>query len=138
MSIAFGRYFDKVDSSHENKTVHLLLPIANPLRPSLYGDSHHGLCNRMTPVIVPLCLPRLDDTTTISTRLSEIRRYMTNVKQSNAPLLMTCLLSVETLIKNGSIVFETVSCVYSNVPGPTEAISLSANGTSRGYPIQRM
>ena len=141
LSIAFGRYMDALnEQGHQNyndiNNIKVLLPIGNPLRPSQYGDYHEGLCNRITPVIVPLSIPRQNNNDATSSfspihAMEEIRAYMEKVKRSNTPLFMTCLntilrplLTLEKL-KEAANCFECVSCVYSNVPGPTESISLT-------------
>lgn len=61
LSITFGRYMDALSKQghHEYDDINnlkLILPIGNPIKPSLYGDYYEGLCNRMTPVIVPFLL----------------------------------------------------------------------------------
>eukprot|EP00978_Attheya_sp_CCMP212_P005641 scaffold12632_cov52-Attheya_sp.AAC.2 len=138
LSIAFGRYMDALNQHDCDgiDSLKILLPIGNPLRPSTYGHPSDGLCNRMTPVIVPLSIPRQNEETSPLHAIDEIRSYMERVKRSNTPLLMTCLntilmplLSLDKLKEAAKHSFEGVSCVYSNVPGPTESISLQASTT---------
>lgn len=127
ISIAFGSYFDHL-SIHRSDVggVRLLLPIANPIPPSMYNDEEYGLRNGMTPVIVPLKLPS-EEYTPIEA-LKDIKEYMTKVKKSNTPLLMSCVnrllqpvIPVEMIAEKGIETFQRVSCVWSNVPGPFEA-----------------
>jgi hypothetical protein len=138
LSIAFGRYMDALNQHDCDgiDSLKILLPIGNPLRPSAYGHPSDGLCNRMTPVIVPLRIPRQNEEISPLHAIDEIRSYMERVKRSNTPLLMTCLntilmplLSFDKLKEAAKHSFEGVSCVYSNVPGPTESISLQASTT---------
>eukprot|EP00957_Ditylum_brightwellii_P072485 5507950-Ditylum_brightwellii.AAC.1 len=75
LSIALGRYFDKRGKYEDVHGIRLILPIANPLRPSLYGDKYHGLCNRMTPVIVPLPITYAKECE-FSSVFHEIQAYM--------------------------------------------------------------
>ena len=141
--------YDDIDN------IKMLLPIGNALRPSLYCDYYGGLCNRMTPVIVPLVIPRQNkEAATFSPThaVDEIRAYMERAKRSNTPLFLTCLntilqplLSLDMLKQAAKHSFEGVSCVYSNVPGPVEAISLTpltkeeAKGfSSNSYKINKM
>jgi hypothetical protein len=127
VSIAFGSYFDHLGIRRSDVDgVRLLLPIANPIPPSLYNDSEYGLRNGMTPVIVPLKLPSNEYTSVEA--LKDIQSYMMKVKQSNTPLLMSCvnrllqrLVPVEKIAEKGIETFPRVSCVWSNVPGPFEA-----------------
>jgi hypothetical protein len=128
VSIAFGSYFDHVGIRRSDVGgVKLLLPVANPIPPSLYNDGEYGLRNGMTPVIVPLKLPS-GEYASIMEALKDIQSYMLKVKQSNTPLLMSCinrllqhLVPVEKIAEKGLETFQRVSCVWSNVPGPYEA-----------------
>ena len=126
-----GLYDDHGDIDKLN----VLLPIGNPLQPSKYGDRNEGLCNRMTPVVVPLSLPRDNETSSLSIKqnINEIKAYMMRVKKSNTPLLMTCLntilaplLSVKNFKEAAKHSFDAVSAVYTNVAGPTQSISLQS------------
>eukprot|EP01083_Nonionella_stella_P105128 302220_1 len=148
VSIAFGRYMDELGNQgyDDIDNIKLLLPIGNALRPSLYCDYYGGLCNRMTPVIVPLNLPRNNRIAAFSPThaVDEIRSYMERVKVSNTPLLMTCLntilqplLSLDNLKEAAKHSFEGVSCVYSNVPGPVESISLTPSAQETKAPPDR-
>ena len=63
--------------------------------------------------------------------IKEIKRFMERVKKSNTPLLMACLntilmplLSIENLKEAAKHSFDAVSCVYTNVAGPTVTRSL--------------
>ena len=96
----------------------------------------------MTPVVVPLSLPRDNETSSLSIKqnINGIKAYMMRVKKSNTPLLMTCLntilapfLSVENLKKAAKHSFDAVSAVYTNVAGPTQSISLQS--PSKDYEI---
>ena len=125
ISIAFGRYFESIGRSDVDE-IRLLLPIANPISPSLYNDEFYGLRNGMTPVIVPLKLP--SEQYTSMEALKDIQSYMMKVKKSNTPLLMSCinrllqpLIPVEKVAEKGIETFQRVSCVWSNVPGPIHA-----------------
>ena len=125
ISIAFGRYFESIGRSDIDE-IRLLLPIANPISPSLYNDEFYGLRNGMTPVIVPLKLP--SEQYTSMEALKDIQSYMMKVKKSNTPLLMSCinrllqpLIPVEKVAEKGIETFQRVSCVWSNVPGPLQA-----------------
>jgi len=163
LSIAVGSYFDELKVDSDIGNIHLVLPIANPLCPSTYGDKVNGLCNRMTPVIFPLNLPRRTETSKESEQelchysemLLTIKAFMTRVKKSNATLFLTCmntilspLLSLEKVAKEGGKMFKkNASIVYSNVPGPVEEICLcpsrpgpSADNfeTARHYTIQKI
>ena len=154
LSVALGRYFDQIEEGSCIDGIRLVLPIANPLCPSLYGDKYHGLCNRMTPVVVPLPITRnigtLSDTEQVSMfldSLNEIKSYMNKVKKSNTPLLLTCmntilkpLLSLDMLAEAGGDVFKRASCVYSNVPGPTGEISISPSTSAENqhYTIRKI
>ncbi len=163
LSIAVGRYFDELQVDSDLENIHLVLPIANHLCPSTYGDKVNGLCNRMTPVIFPLNLPRRTDIPrgpeqelcNYSQLLVQIKAFMTRVKKSNATLFLTCmntilspLLSLEKVAKEGGKMFKkNASIVYSNVPGPMEEICLcpvrpapSADGveTTRHYTIRKI
>ena len=127
ISIAFGSYFDHLGIHRSDVGgVRLLLPIANPIPLSLYNDGEYGLRNNTTAVFVPLKL--LSDEYTPMDALKDIQSYMTKVKQSNTPLLMSCinrflqpLVPVEKIAEKGIETFQRVSCVWSNVPGPFEA-----------------
>lgn len=122
----------------------VLLPIGTPLKPSRYGDYKEGLCNRMCPVIIPCHIPRQRDISFSSTKaIIEIKRFMERIKKSNTPLLMACLntilmplLSVENLKEAAKHSFDAVSCVYTNVAGPTESISLKS--TTNLYEIKKI
>ena len=127
ISVAFGSYFDHLGIQRSDVGgVRLLLPIANPIPPSMYNDEEYGLRNGMTPVIVPLKLP--SEEYTPMEALKDIKEYMTKVKKSNTPLLMSCvnrllqpLIPVEKIAEKGIETFQRVSCVWSNVAGPFEA-----------------
>ena len=102
--------------------------------------SNVGLCNRMTPVVVPLSIPNKTSSLSIKQNINGIKAYMMRVKKSNTPLLMTCLntilapfLSVENLKKAAKHSFDAVSAVYTNVAGPTQSISLQS--PSKDYEI---
>ena len=140
-SITIGRYIDELkdrglyDDHGDIDKLNVLLPIGNPLQPSKYGDRNEGLCNRMTPVVVPLSLPRDNETSSLSIKqnINEIKAYMMRVKKSNTPLLMTCLntilaplLSVKNFKEAAKHSFDAVSAVYTNVAGPTQSISLQS------------
>lgn len=121
------------------------MPIGTPLKPSHYGDYREGLCNRMCPVIIPCHIPRQSMGTFSSTEaIKEIKRFMERVKNSNTPLLMACLntilmplLSVENLKEAAKHSFDAVSCVYTNVAGPTDSISLKST-TNLIYEIKKI
>ena len=150
MSITFGRYIDALNERGHKEfdntnTVKVLLPIGNPIRPSHYGDYYEGLCNRMTPIVIPLNIPRSskDASSFANSAIKQISAYMHKAKRSNTPTLMTVLntllsplLSLDTIKDAAKHAFDCVSCVYSNVPGPSEAISLK--GATRSYQITKM
>jgi hypothetical protein len=127
ISIAFGIYFDYLGIHRSDVgSVRLLLPIANPIPPSMYNDGEYGLRNNTTAVFVPLKFPSEEYTSMDA--LKDIQSYMTKVKQSNAPLLMSCinrflqpLVPVEKIAEKGIETFQRASCVWSNIPGPVEA-----------------
>jgi len=132
ISIAFGSYFDLLGIRRSDVGgVRLLLPIANPIPLSLYNDGEYGLRNNTTAVFVPLKFPSLkfpSEEYTSMDALKDIQSYMTKVKQSNAPLLMSCvnrclqpLVPVEKIAEKGIEAFQRASCVWSNIPGPVEA-----------------
>ena len=100
-----------------------------------------GLCNRMTPVVVPLSIPNKTSSLSIKQNINEIKAYMERVKKSNTPLLMTCLntilapfLSVENFKEAAKHSFDALSAVYTNVAGPTQSISLQS--PSKDYEIK--
>ena len=127
ISNAFGSYFDHLGIQRSDVDgIRLLLPIANPISPSMYNDAEYGLRNGMTPVIVPLKLP--SEKYTSMEALKDIQSYMMKVKKSNTPLLMSCanrflqpLIPLEKVAEKGIEASQRVSCVWSNVPGPFEA-----------------
>jgi len=97
----------------------------------------------MTPVVVPLSLPRDNKTSSLSNEqnINEIKAYMERVKESNTPLLMTCLntilaplLSVKNFKEAAKHSFDAVSAVYTNVAGPTRSISLQSQ-SKKDYEI---
>jgi len=148
-SITVGRYMDELkqrglcDDYGDIDKLNVLLPIGNPLQPSKYGDRNEGLCNRMTPVVVPLSLPRDNETSSLSIKqnINDIKAYMERVKKSNTPLLMTCLntilapfLSVKNFKEAAKHSFDAVSAVYTNVAGPTQSISLQTQ-SKKDYEI---
>jgi len=100
----------------------------------------------MTPVIVPLDIPRQNNTYDPKQVLDKIKSYMQQAKRSNTPLFMTAVntvlkpfLSLEKLKQAGKHSFESVSCVWSNVAGPTESISLTASASSQqSYKVEKI
>ncbi|KAL7491839.1 hypothetical protein ACHAWT_001108 [Skeletonema menzelii] len=131
ISNAFGSYFDHLGIQRSDVDgIRLLLPIANPISPSMYNDAEYGLRNGMTPVIVPLKLP--SEKYTSIEALKDIQSYMMKVKKSNTPLLMSCanrflqpLIPLEKVAEKGIEASQRVSCVWSNVPGPFEAVAIA-------------
>eukprot|EP00985_Skeletonema_marinoi_P007643 scaffold3384_cov122-Skeletonema_marinoi.AAC.1 len=149
ISIAFGSYFDLLGIRRSDVGgVRLLLPIANPIPLSLYNDGEYGLRNNTTAVFVPLKFPSLkfpSEEYTSMDALKDIQSYMTKVKQSNAPLLMSCvnrflqpLVPVEKIAEKGIEVFQRASCVWSNIPGPVEAVSFFSPISGNMYNIKKM
>ena len=99
----------------------------------------------MTPIVVPLTVPRSseDASSFASSAIKQISAYMHKAKRSNTPTLMTALntllsplLTLEMIKDAAKNTFESVSCVYSNVPGPLEALSLK--GVTRSYQITKL
>lgn len=123
---AISRYFQQVGVDLDE--IRLLLPIGNPIRPSLYGDEYEGLCNRMTPVAFPLKLG-LNSTEALQC----VQQTVKKVKKSCITTLMLTLNSISDRLLTvrdvasgpAAQVFSRVSCIYSNVAGPTEAIWLA-------------
>lgn len=99
----------------------------------------------MTPVIVPLNVPRQNGNVAApcspTESLGAIKDYIQQVKRSNTPLFMTCvnclapLMSLDNMKEAAKNSFNSISCVYSNVPGPTKSISLQPTTSHRSFKI---
>mmetsp|Transcript_2348 Transcript_2348/g.4079 ORF Transcript_2348/g.4079 Transcript_2348/m.4079 type:complete len:177 (-) Transcript_2348:256-786(-) len=86
----------------------------------------------MTPVVVPL---NVSDRLRTEPResLDKIQSTIEEVKRSNTPLLMTTMntlferfIPLEKVYEMSESAFRRISCVYSTVPGPTTAVSISS------------
>mmetsp|Transcript_1282 Transcript_1282/g.2232 ORF Transcript_1282/g.2232 Transcript_1282/m.2232 type:complete len:151 (+) Transcript_1282:94-546(+) len=68
--------------------------------------------------------------------VEDVRARTERAKRSHRPVLMTCpstilehLIALDKLDEAARHFFECMACVYSNIPGPTESISLKPSGS---------